>query len=184
MKTEIETDMVDEQIPENPKENEPQDGVKKKHPLLFIVPGIIALLVVGFFVVKAFGSKGKDATPVTEEAPVEEILKEVDASVQVNLTRSTSKDNTVVITVTGLAGRYVSIGYELQYESGGVGKGVTSGSKPLDVTGEDMFEREIYLGTCSKNVCKPDLGVTKVGLVLEFTDTATTRTQFSKEFEL
>jgi hypothetical protein len=65
-----------------------------------------------------------------------------------------------------------------------VGKGVTSGSKALDVTGEDSFEREIYLGTCSKNVCKPDLGVTKVALVLEFTDKDAKKSQFSKEFEL
>jgi hypothetical protein len=158
--------------------------VKKKNPLMFIIPGIIALVLVGFFVVRAFGGTKIENKIVNEDPEIEEVLKEVDSSVEVDLVKSKSKDNTVVIRVKGLSSRFVSIGYELQYESGGVGKGVTSGSKPLDVTGQDTFEREIYLGTCSKNVCKPDLGVSKVGLVLEFTDTTTTRTQFSKEFDL
>jgi len=184
MKTEIQEDQLSQPISEEPKIDEVPPLEKKKNPLMFIIPGVVVLLIAGFFLVKAFGSKSQEKTAVKEEAPVEEMLKEVDASVQVDLTKSKTKDNSVVITVKGLAERYVSIGYELQYESGGVGKGVTSGSTPLDVTGEDTFEREIYLGTCSKNVCKPDLGVTKVGLVLEFTSTANTRTQFSKDFDL
>jgi len=163
---------------------ENQGVPSKKNPLIFIIPGVVLLLIFGFFLVRTFASKGNEIRPVAEETPIEETLKEVDSSVQVNLAKSSSKENTVVITVGGLSRRYVSIGYELQYESGGVGKGVTSGSKPLDVTDKETFEREIYLGTCSKNVCKPDLGVIKVDLVLEFTDTANTRTQFSKTFDL
>lgn len=157
---------------------------KKKNPLIFIIPGIILIFIIGFFVVRTFGQKGEQQKVVQEEEIVQEDLVPLDASVEVNLVKSTAKDNSVVITVTGMASRFVSIGYELQYESGGVGKGVTSGSKPLDVTGQDEFEREIYLGTCSKNVCKPDLGVSSVTLVLEFTSTAGTKSQFSEEFEL
>jgi len=174
---------ADEMI-DQPPEKTVLSETKKKNPLIFILPGVIGLLVVGFFLVKTFGQNKKEVKVVKEEAPIEEVLTEVDASVKVDLTKSKTKDNTVVITVTGLAQRYVSIGYELQYESGGVGKGVTSGSKPLDVAGQDAFEREIYLGTCSKNVCKPDLGVAKVDLVLEFINTAGTKSQFSKDFEL
>jgi len=157
---------------------------KKKNPLIFIVPGVILIFIVGFFSVRTFGPNNQQTSIVREEEIVQEDLVPLDASVEVNLVKSTAKDNSVVITVTGMASRFVTIGYELQYESGGVGKGVTSGSKPLDVTGQDEFEREIYLGTCSKNVCKPDLGVSSVTLVLEFTSTAGTKSQFSKEFEL
>jgi len=184
MKKELQKDESDQPVIEGIEEKEIEPIVKKKNPLFFIIPGIIVLLILGFVLIKVFGNKGETKKVTQEEMPIEEILKEVDSSVEVNLLKSKVKDNSVVITVNGLASRYVSIGYELQYESGGVGKGVTSGSKPLDVTGQDSFEREIYLGTCSKNVCKPDLGVTKVGLVLEFTDTAGTKYQFSKEFEL
>ena len=184
MKKELHKDELDQPVVEDNIEKEIEPIVKKKNPLIFIIPGVIILVILGFFLIKVFGNKGEPKKVTQEDAPIEEILREVDSSVEVNLLKSMVKDNSVVITIKGLASRYVSIGYELQYESGGVGKGVTSGSKPLDVTGQDTFEREIYLGTCSKNVCKPDPGVSKVGLVLEFTNTAGTKTQFSKEFEL
>jgi hypothetical protein len=184
MKKELHKDELDQPVIEDNIEKEIEPIGKKKNPLIFIIPGVIALLILGFVFVKVFGNKGETKKVTPEDAPVEEVLREIDSSVSVDLVKSKVKDNSVVITVTGLASRFVSIGYELQYESGGVGKGVTSGSKPLDVTGQDTFEREIYLGTCSKNVCKPDLGITKVGLVLEFTNTAGTKYQFSKEFEL
>jgi len=168
----------------SPLEREPIKNPLKKKPLLFIIPGVLVFLLVGFLVVKAQVSTNDKNKPDQKEEIIEETLAQADASIEVDLTKSNVKDNTVVITVKGLGGKYVSIGYELQYESGGVGKGVTSGSKPLDVTGQDTFEREIYLGTCSKNVCKPDLGVTKIDLVLEFTDKDAKKSQFSKEFEL
>jgi hypothetical protein len=184
MNTELEVNQLHEIDTKEPIVHE-SEVQSKKNPLLFIIPGVvILLLIVGFFVVRTFGSKGKEVKPVTEEAPIEETLKEVDSTVQVNLTKSPSKDNTVVISVSGLSSKYLSIGYELQYESGGVGKGVTSGSKPLDVADKETFERDIYLGTCSKNVCKPDLGVSKVDLVLEFTDKENKKSQFSKTFDL
>lgn len=177
-------EQLGEPVSENPLMKEPVDEGQKKNPLIFIIPGALILLILGFFVVRAFNGKGEQKTTVKEEQTIEEELAPLDSSVEVTLKRSTVKDNTVVITITGMGGKYTSIGYELQYESGGVGKGVTSGSKPLDVADQDSFEREIYLGTCSKNVCKPDLGVTKVGLVLEFTDKDGKKSQFSKEFEL
>ncbi|HCM82877.1 TPA: hypothetical protein DIS60_05950 [Patescibacteria group bacterium] len=184
MKMELQEDQLQDPVLENPLEKENVGEVKKKNPLLFIILGLLVLLILGFFLVRVFSSKGKENAVVKEEQPIEEVLAPVDPSIQVDLTKSKTKDNTVVITVKGLGGKYTSIGYELQYESGGVGKGVTSGSKPLDVTGQDTFEREIYLGTCSKNVCKPDLGVTKVALVLEFTDKDNKKSQFSKDYEL
>jgi hypothetical protein len=78
----------------------------------------------------------------------------------------------------------VSVGYELTYESQGLIKGVDSGSSAIDVTGKDTFERDIYLGTCSRNVCKPDPGVTKVSVVLKFTDKSGQKSQFSKDYDL
>lgn len=155
--------------------------MKNKMTYLYIGLAVL-LLVTGVIVYKAaFGSR---AAPVPEEEEIVEILPEVDASIVVSAVLSTAKPNTVVVTAKGLAGKYASVAYELTYESQGLIKGVNSGSKPIETVGKDTFEREIYLGTCSRNVCKPDTGVSKVSVVLEFTGTDGKRSQFSKEYEL
>jgi len=150
-----------------------------------IIIGVIVLAVVvgGIVAAKAMFSP-KQSQIVTEEESEMETIPEVDASVVVTVSESKSKANTIIINVTGMDGKMAKVAYELTYESEGLIKGVNSGSKPIEVAGEDGFEREVYLGTCSRNVCKPDVGVTKVSVVLEFTDTEGARSQFSKEFEL
>ena len=152
-----------------------------KNKMMFVYIGLaVVLLATGVVVYKvAFAP-----APVAVEESIDTIsLPEVDSAVSVTL-ESAAKANTVVLKVTGLASKYASIGYEFSYESKGLIKGVNSGSKPLDVTGEDGFDREVYLGTCSRNVCTPDAGVTMVSVVLQFTDTAGKQSQFSKDFDL
>ncbi|MCX6793795.1 MAG: hypothetical protein NTY06_01685 [Candidatus Gottesmanbacteria bacterium] len=149
-----------------------------------IIVGVLAflLIITGVVVYKAVFS-GKPATQVTQDlTPVS--VPTVDSSISVNLTKSTTADNTIVISVKGLGSKMTMISYELTYDSQGLIKGVNSGSKPADVTGKDAFEREIYLGTCSRNVCKPDTGVSKVTLNLEFTDSSGKKSQFSKDYTL
>lgn len=148
---------------------------------VIIIGAVVLLGLAGFFILRKPSSETQ--SPVKQEEQ-EEVVEQVDESVDVTVTWSKTKDNTVVMVAKGLGGKYTSVGYELQYDSGGVGKGVTSGSKPIDVTGQDTFEREIYLGTCSKNVCKPDPGVTKVSVVLEFTGVNGKKSQFSKDYDL
>src|SRR5690349_11111302 len=149
-----------------------------------LIIGIVALLLVvtGVVVYKAIFST-KPASQVTEDITPES-LPPVDAAVMVDLTKSPTEANTVVINVKGMGGKMSTIGYELTYESQGLIKGVNSGSKPADVAGKDTFERPIYLGTCSRNVCKADVGVSKVTLVLEFTDTTGKKSSFSKDYTL
>ena len=146
-----------------------------------VVIGIfIVLAVISGAVVYKTVLSPKPAKPVVEEQP-QETLPQVDASVQVDVAKSKTKDNTVVLSVSGLASRYTLIRYELSYDSQGITQGVTS--KPLDVGGKDSFVRDdIYLGTCSRNVCRPHLGVKKVSVVLEFTDTSGKKSQFSKDY--
>ena len=154
--------------------------MKNKKNLLFA--GLAALLLITGVVVYKTVSSPPKAVPVEEEKV--EVLPQMDASVVVNVTESRTKANAIVLAVSGLDGKYASVAYEITYDSEGLIKGVNSGSKPIEVAGEDGFEREIYLGTCSRNVCKPDTGVTSVSLVLELTDTAGKRSQFSGEFPL
>jgi hypothetical protein len=155
--------------------------MKHKTALLY---GALALLVVitGVVVYKVV-APSSEPEPVVEEEVVE-TLPEADASIVVDASFSKVKDNTVVLKVSSLGSKYTTVGYELTYDSQGLIKGVNSGSKPVEVAGQDGFEREVYLGTCSRNVCKPDLGVTKVTVVMEFTDTSGKKSQFSKDFDL
>lgn len=144
--------------------------------------GLAVLLLITGVVVYKMVAPSSEPVPVVEE--VQELLPEADASLVVTVTESKSKANAVVLSVSALASKYATVGYELTYDSQGLIKGVNSGSKPVDVAGQDKFEREVYLGTCSRNVCKPDAGVTAVSVALEFTDTSNKRSQFSKDFEL
>lgn len=151
-----------------------------KKNLLYV--GLAALLLVSGVVVYKTATTPK--TPEVVEEEEVEVLPQVDASIQVSITESRAKANTIILAVSGLGSKYKSVAYEITYDSQGLIKGVNSGSKPIDVAGEDGFEREVYLGTCSRNVCKPDAGVTAVSVVLEFTDTTGKRSQYSNEFEL
>jgi hypothetical protein len=147
-----------------------------------IIVGVLVLLLVitGVVVYKAVFSGSPAPSTSADITPA--VVAPVDASISVDLTKSTTADNTVVVSVKGMGGKMTSVAYELMYESKGVTQGVTG--KSVDVAGKDTFERDLYLGTCSKNVCTPHLGVTKVNLVLVFTDTAGKQSQFSKDYTL
>ncbi len=146
-----------------------------------VIIGIfIVLAVIGGVVAYKTILSPKPAKPVVEEQPIES-LPAVEASVQIDVSKNKTKDNTVVLSVSGLGNKYSLIRYELSYDSQGITQGVTS--KPLEVSGKDSFVRDdIYLGTCSRNVCRPHLGVKKVSVVLEFTDTSGKKSQFSKDY--
>ncbi|OGG11282.1 hypothetical protein A2Z00_02235 [Candidatus Gottesmanbacteria bacterium RBG_13_45_10] len=157
--------------------------MKNKKVLLFGILGL--LLVVTGVVVYAVITKPAAKTMSTDDASQQQdSLPPVDSSIVVDLVKSKLKANTVLMTAKGLDGKIASVAYELSYESQGLIKGVNSGSKPIDTTGKDSFEREVYLGTCSKNDCKPDIGVSKVSVVLEFVDSSGKKSQFSKDYDL
>jgi len=154
-----------------------------KPKMIWIYIGLVILAVITGWVVYRVVSPAKPVTEVVEEE-VEPTPPPADSSLVVSLTKSRVKDNTVVVEISKLAGKYQSLAYELTYDSQGLIKGVNSGSKPIELAGKDTFEREIYLGTCSRNVCKPDTGVKQVSLALEFIDLTGQKSQFSKDYEL
>lgn len=157
--------------------------MKNKTGLIIAGVIVVLLLITGFVVYKAVFSGSPAPAQTTEDLTPAEIPP-ADASIQVNLTKSTATANAVVISVKGMGSKMSTVAYELTYESKGLIKGVNSGSKPLDVAGKESLEREIYLGTCSRNVCTPDSGVSKVTLNLVFTDTEGKQSQFSKDYTL
>ncbi|MBU2459752.1 hypothetical protein KKG44_01390 [Patescibacteria group bacterium] len=158
--------------------------MKNKMTLLYI--GLVVLLIVtGVVVYKAvFAPKLQLPVVKEEKEQVKPTPVVADSNLVVIAKWSKAASNTVVLSVSNLNSKYQNVAYELTYDSQGLIKGVNSGSKPIDVIGKDSFQREIYLGTCSRNVCKPDLGIKQVSVVLEFTDSLGQKSQFSKDFDL
>lgn len=158
-----------------------------KGPKLLIIILVVLLLLTGGVVYSVFRSTFYSSNPGTQSGTgieeQEELLPTVDPSVIVSVD-SASKENTVVLSVKGMASTMKELEYELTYDSEGLIKGVNSGTKPIDVSGKDEFEREVYLGTCSRNVCKPDKGVTKVSVAMIFTGTDGKRSQFTQDYDL
>ena len=148
-----------------------------------IVSGLIILLVITGVAVFRTVMPVKKVEPVAQESEDNSVISEIDPSISVAVKESTVKDNTVNLTVSGLAGKMATIEYDLSYESQGLIQGVTGG-KPIDIAGQDGFDREIYLGTCSRNVCKPHAGVSRVSLVVKLTDPNGKRSQFTGDFDL
>ncbi len=147
---------------------------------------VIALLITGFVVYKAVTkpkAPAKTETSQDDSSGVDDSLPK-NTSIDVTVEKSSSKDNTIVLTASKLDKKYTGIDYEVTYETKGTYQGVNSGSKPLDVTGQDEFTREVYLGTCSKNVCTPHTGISQVSIALELTDTDGNKTQFTKDYPL
>lgn len=156
--------------------------MKNKIPLLIGV-FIVLLVITGVVIYKALMTPGNDQVAQIEEVTSEN-YEPLNSKVIVDIKAISSKPNTLLLSVSGLAGTAKNVAYELSYESQGLVKGVNSGSKPIDVAGEDSFEREVYLGTCSRNVCKPDVGVKSVSVVLEFTNTSGKKSQYTNDFDL
>ena len=152
--------------------------MKKSLPAILIGLIVLGALVVGYAIYKG---NQTPATPVEVEEEI--VVVPADESIVADVAWSKVKDNTVVLSISGLKNGYKTVTYEISYETQGVVQGVTS--RPLEIAGTDTFTRDdIYLGTCSRNVCKPHTGVNKVSVVLQFIDVSGAKSQLSKDFDL
>lgn len=153
--------------------------MKNRLPIVVIGLGVL-LGLTGFLVWRTL------SIPRTPQEPQEEVVQEdlepIDPNIKVDV--RTVKANIIVIAVSGMGGKVASVSYEVTYESQGIIQGVNSGSKPIETAGQDSFEREVYLGTCSRNVCRPHPGVKSVTVVLEFHNASGKKSQFSQEYEI
>lgn len=153
---------------------------------MLIILGVLLVIFIGGGVVVVRSLSPKPAVtnqPANNDDSLFEDVEE-NTEVEVSVARSKSESNTVIVTVNKLDKKYSGVEYEITYDSEGLIKGVNSGSKPIDIAGQDEFNRDVYLGTCSRNVCKPDVGVKAISVVLQFTATDGTKTQSSGEYDL
>lgn len=151
-----------------------------RKPVVWIVAVIFVIALAGVFILK----NRQDQAPIQDDvtpAP-DEVLPTIDASVAVDLVRS--GEHAVNLTIKNIPADIQSIEYELSYLTGqGLPKGALSG-RPIELKpGEKEFSREILLGTCSKNVCVYDEGVSEFTLVLKFNSASGARV-FQKKYSL
>lgn len=150
--------------------------MKNKTALYVSIGVLVIVLLGGFLVVK--GLK-KEAPPPPQE--VEQVeLSPADPSIVVDL-KPKAAGTAVVLSISSIPSGTESVEYELSYlNEAGLPKGALG---KIELEGKTEVEREILLGTCSRNVCTYDKGVTSVKLVLRFNhpDGAS---QFSKEYPL
>ena len=149
----------------------------KNKKLVFGGIAILLVALVGFGAWK-FLSQKPEETPAEEEVSS---LPDVDPSVEVTIA-TTEGNRDVILGIKNIQAGATAIDYELSYltgeglPKGAIGKIRVNGKS--EVTGE-----EVKLGTCSRNVCKYDEGVTSVDLVLKFNH-PDGNSQFQKSYEL
>ncbi len=165
-------------VPRNDRLFERKTEMKK----VILILGIVLIFIVGFFLVKGKFGKSGEVTPTPAAISTSIALPEnQEKGVEVSLTPRSDK-RAVTLKVSKISKDTVSIEYELSYDTGsGLPRGVLGKAQ---IKGTDSLSREILLGSCSKNVCVYDEGVTKISLTLKFNKSSGQATGFSKEYEL
>lgn len=154
--------------------------MKNRNMMIAAIVGAVLLLGGGFFLWVNSG-KAPEKKEMEQTLQKEEI-KTIDPS-QLGLTLTARGDkkavNLEIANLTGLK----SIEYELSYiAKGDIPRGVI-GSIEIKPT-DKKVARELLLGTCSKNVCKYDEGVTEATLIVKVTKTDDSVLQSEKKISL
>lgn len=150
--------------------------MKNKTALIAAIAILLIVIGGGIFLAKSFS---KPAETIDDEEQISN-LPPVDPSVKV-VVNAKPDGKAVVLSVSSIPFGTESIEYEFSYNTGeGLPKGALG---KIDVNGKSEVTKEILLGTCSKNTCTYDTGVTAADLVLKFNhpDGAT---QFTNQFSL
>lgn len=134
-----------------------------------IIIGVVVLLVIIAVVVvsKVFmkstksGNESVSPTEATEQA-----IPTVDSSVEVKLEKATGGQE-VVLSIRGIPTGTTSVDYELSYQTEKQGLQGVIGT--IKVDGQDSYEKQLTLGTCSSGTCVYHQVVGKIKLNLRFT---------------
>lgn len=149
-----------------------------KNKKILTIITILVIIITGLLIFRTKRGGGGEVSPTPTPTVA---LPPVDESVDISLTPRSDK-KAVILKIGQIPQGTTSVDYELSYETGeGLPRGVL-GTIHLKEE-EEEIEREILLGTCSRNVCVYDKGVEKVNLVLKF-NFPDGSSQFQKEYEL
>ena len=150
--------------------------MKKNITIIGLVVLFLALIIGGFFFVKAKSQPAQDDQDQVQDGKTVEVP--LADRPYVSLTpRADGKEFTLNISKIKDTD---TIEYELVYLSQGLSRGVVGS---IDVEGQSSIERDLLLGTCSKSVCKYDEGVEEGTLTLRFRGDVGSR-KFTSDFHL
>ena len=146
----------------------------KDKKILAIVGVVVAVALVGG---GYFLFAGKPA-PQAEEANEEEMMAQEISAEEIGLTMNASPDGKKVNFSVEKAEGITSMEYEVTYEADSTAQERSEGGEPRvqrGITGEatlkageSSYESEwLDLGSCSRNVCKYDSGVSEVNMTLK-----------------
>lgn len=133
---------------------------------------LLAVFVVGYFLI---GNKSKST--VEEDPGIQEQVVEKIEPEALGLTLTAKSDGKAVKFAIAQADGIDTIEYQLTYEADSTAQEQSEGGEPRvqrgitgeeKVTGKSTYESPwLDLGSCSKNVCRYDKGVTSVTLTLK-----------------
>src|SRR3989344_6512800 len=129
-----------------------------------LILGIALIFIVGFFLIKGRSGKPGEVPPTSSSTTGRIALPEnQEKQAQVSLTAS-NYNKAVILKIIDISSDVVSVEYEISYITGkGLPRGVLGKTKIGETKmGKDTVFKEILLGSCSKNVCVYDEGVTKI----------------------
>ncbi|RJR30295.1 hypothetical protein C4564_00915 [Candidatus Microgenomates bacterium] len=156
----------------------PKKTENNKTMLYVSIAVLVLVFLGGFFVVR--GMTKPAAAPVEEEESMILDLPDADPSIVVSV-EPKSDGRSIILSVSEIPSGTESIEYELSYNTAeGLPKGALG---KIDVNGKTEVEKDVLLGTCSKNTCTYDEGVTMVDLVLKFNHPSGA-TKFTGQFSL
>lgn len=128
--------------------------MKKNLPLILTLGFGLLVIVIGIvFLFRLVGTASK----TRERGVPEKILEVPDISERPYVTFSPRGDGRAIVVRMAKIPRGAQIDYEITYLTEGVTQGIV-GQVGLE-EGQDIYEREHILGTCSRNVCKYDKNV-------------------------
>lgn len=134
----------------------------KKNLTIIVIVVISLLILVGgiwFLGRKKSGAETTGKVTPTPEQVTEELTAEDLPTVRI-IPRADRKE--ITLEIKGIKDAD-TVEYELSYLSKGLSRGVVG---TIELNGETSITRQILLGTCSRNVCKYDEGVTGGSLLL------------------
>lgn len=135
--------------------------MNKKLLPVFVVLVLVLLGVGGYFVLFSKKSEPAPQEQTTEESSVKQLTPE-----DLGLTLiPINKNQDIEMEMTKLDG-VASIDYEVSYDALENGETVPRGVIGSAEIEGDTLTREIKLGTCSRNICKYDKGVTEVKFLI------------------
>lgn len=131
-----------------------------------LIGGVSVLVILGsVFAFRTFGGSNKNMPEVTPSPTVSyKPVEGVDAVLTPN-----AQKTKVTLALSGFDSRFSALEYELSYETDNNGTQGAFTADPIDISGQEEFEREIELGSCSTGgKCSYDKGVRNFKLTAKF----------------